>query len=266
MSNSRNSFTDDDIDRIRSETIVQQVERFSQLPSTNDLALELAKNDSPTTPLLVLAERQTAGRGRSGNRWWSMPGSLTFSLVVDIAGFGLTRQEISQTSLVSALAVAASLRGAISTGDLQLKWPNDVYLSSRKIAGILLEPPPGKPDLLVIGVGINVNFSMANAPEEIRTTATSLYEATQKNTELIELLIQVVNQLTSHYVRLERGELDIQEHWRRYCMLAGRTVQLRAGTQQIQGLCQSVDDEGALLLQTDTGLRRFFSGTIEHIA
>ena len=265
MSRSWYSFTDEEIARVRSETFVRQVEQFAELPSTNNYALDLVKHASPGIPLLVLAEQQTAGRGRGVNRWWSIPGSLTFSLVIDIEEFGLKPKDYPQISLVSALALAASLRDAFSICEPQLKWPNDLYLSSRKVAGLLLEPAPGIPNLVVVGVGINVNCSMADATEEIRSVATSMYDESQKRFGLSDLMMRVVHQLASHYVQLGRGELPIKEHWKRSCMLAGRIVRLRVGLQSIRGLCQSVDDEGGLLLQTDAGLRRFFSGTIEQI-
>ena len=102
----------------------------------------------------MLADQQRAGRGRAQNRWWSAPGSLTFSLVVDGHDWNLSARSWPRISLGTSLAVSDVLRWIVPTENVQLKWPNDVFVRSKKVCGILVESSPQCPSFLVIGVGI----------------------------------------------------------------------------------------------------------------
>ena len=257
------TLTEDDLGRVRAETDVAQVESHFELPSTNDRALELAQGSSPALPCLLTAARQTAGRGRKGNRWWSMPGSLTFSLICDLTRWRLSPTDLPQLSLLTAMAVRASLSDITAPWHPQLKWPNDVYLESRKVAGLLLETVPRHPSLLVVGVGVNVNNSIVDAPREVQSVATSVCDVTGQKHELHRLLVSILQQIPHHWSRFAREELNLQEDWRPHCLLTGRVVQLVAGAQRVRGRCESVDQRGALCLRTTEGLQRFFAGTIE---
>ena len=258
------TFTADDLDRILSETDLEKVEFHPKLPSTNDRAAELVKTLSDIPPCLVLTEYQTAGRGRHSNHWWSGPGSLTFSFVCDVTQFGLTPKDLPQLSLATALAVRAGLSAIDASCVFQVKWPNDVYLHSKKVAGLLLESTPKSPNTLIVGVGINVNNSILDAPQELQTRATSVFDVTGHRFELANLLIQILHQISSYYRRLSNGKLQVQPEWQPHCLLTGRDLRLQLGSQQVNGRCQGVDQHGALLLYSDGHTKRFFSGTIEH--
>lgn len=258
------TFTADDLERIRSETDLEKVEFHQKLPSTNDRAVELVKTLSHIPPCLVLTECQTAGRGRHSNRWWSGPGSLTFSFVCDVTHFGLTSKDLPQLSLATALAVRAGLSAIDASCVFQVKWPNDVYLNSKKVAGLLLESIPKSPNTLIVGVGINVNNSVLEAPQELRTRATSLFDVTRHRFELANLLIQILHQISSYYQRLSNGNLQVQPAWQPHCLLTGRDLRLQLGSQKVNGRCLGVDQDGALLLYSDGHTNRFVSGTIEH--
>ena len=258
------TFTADDLDRIRSETDFKKVEFHPELASTNDRAVELVKTLSDIPPCLVLTEHQTAGRGRHSNRWWSRPGSLTFSFVCDVTQFGLTPKDSPQLSLATALAVRAGLSAIDASCVFQVKWPNDVYLNSKKVAGLLLESTPKSPNTLIVGVGINVNNSVLDAPQELRTRATSVFDVTGHRFELANLLIQILHQISSYYRRLSNGKLQVRSEWQPHCLLTGRDLHLQLGSQKVNGRCQGVDQHGALLLYSDGHTKRFVSGTIEH--
>ncbi len=109
-----------------------------QVDSTSSLALRLTRADEHQLPLLVLAREQTAGRGRGTNRWWSGEGALTFSLVLDGTPLAHSDQML-MVPLVVGWAVCDAVEQMFPTLHLQLKWPNDVYLDDRKLAGILIE-------------------------------------------------------------------------------------------------------------------------------
>jgi BirA family biotin operon repressor/biotin-[acetyl-CoA-carboxylase] ligase len=253
-----------DLERIVAETVVRRVAFFKSLDSTNDFALrELAAGDI-SEPLLVLAEHQTSGRGRGSNQWWAAPGALTFSLVVDGRTWDLSTRNWPRISLATSLAVCEALGTALPNEKLQLKWPNDVYLRSKKICGILVESSPRNPHCVVIGIGINVNNSLAAAPQALRDTAIAVCDiaGTANRTEL---LILVLNHLADRLPRLASQDFSLSDNWASHCILQGRTVCVQSGAQKFVGVCQGIDDDGALLLQSDAGLQRCFAGVVARI-
>lgn len=239
---------------------VAALEFQPEVVSTNDWALELAGDAQRTWPLLVLAERQKGGRGRGVNRWWSSEGALTFSLVVDAAAWRLPLERWPQIALVTGLAVCESLQAIYPPGVFGLKWPNDVYVSGRKVCGILVEAGPHD-GRVVIGVGINVNNSFSDAPNELRQRATSLSDAAGGEFDLSETLIAVVGRMNQRLAGLP-DEDSLAEDFSRYCLLTGRTVQIESGRQRLAGLCRGIDDQGALLVQTAAGQESIRSGSV----
>lgn len=253
--------TDFDLDRMRAETFVDEIEFRTELPSTNDLALKLARNDSTRLPLLVLAKRQTCGRGRGANRWWSADGALTFSVVLDAKSLTLSAERLPQISLTTALAVCEGLQQLEPTLDAGLKWPNDVYVQGRKICGILIEVPSRPKGRMVIGVGVNVNNSLGDAPEDLRDTATSLRDVTGTSSDLGEVLIAILRAFSDHLEQLAGG-LSVSEEWGKRSILVGCEVRLATDREEVRGVCQGIDEDGALLLKTNQGVQRYFTGVI----
>ncbi|MGA2799032.1 MAG: biotin--[acetyl-CoA-carboxylase] ligase, partial [Thermoguttaceae bacterium] len=134
-----------DINRILRETFVVEVEHHDELESTNDRAMQRAKQGASRLPLLVIADRQTAGRGRGGNRWWTGPGSLAFSLLLQSAaveskdnvmlGRQLNCHPNNLISLAAGVAVAETLEPLLKSKEIGIRWPNDVISGGRKLAG-----------------------------------------------------------------------------------------------------------------------------------
>lgn len=249
--------------RICQNTFIRAVEIHPELGSTNDRALDLAAAESPLElPLLIWALKQTSGRGRGANRWWSNDGALTFSVVLDTQQFSLAMDRWPLVSLTAGLAVSAALQDLIPHADLTLKWPNDVFLSGQKVCGILVEIPPRHAGKLVIGIGINVNNSLSDAPEELRSRATALCDFANRVWDLEVVLTTVLKQLHEHLKQLGLNDPTLAERWHGTCFLRGRTVQHAVGDRLTLGLCQGVDRQGALLLQTEAGLVRVMGGVI----
>jgi BirA family biotin operon repressor/biotin-[acetyl-CoA-carboxylase] ligase len=265
MSDDAAIFTPADLQRIESETLVRRVELHGELPSTNDLALQRAADEGVLAPLLVLAERQTAGRGRGANRWWSAPGALTFSLLLDAAAANLPTERWPQVSLTAGLAVCEALQRFLPPVEIGLKWPNDVYLLDRKVCGILVETSSRRVGMLVLGIGINVNNSFAAAPPDVRAIATSLTDVGHCDYDLTDVLIGVLNQLADRLQLLAAGSDKLWQRWQTFSMLTGRTVHLEAGSRQVTGLCKGIDRQGALILQTESATERFFGGIVRSI-
>lgn len=249
--------------QICQRTFIRDVEFHAEIGSTNDRALELLKADLPLKlPLLIWGLKQTSGRGRGANRWWSNEGALTFSIIVDARSQQLPQERWPLVSLTTGLAVSAALQELIPHAELGLKWPNDIFLHDRKVCGILVEIPQIQSGKLVIGIGINVNNSLTEAPEDIQTRATALCDVSRREWDLTEVLVTVLKQLDDHLQQLRDDDPTLAERWHGTCYLRGRTVQHTIGDRQTLGVCQGVDRQGALLLQTESGLIRVIGGVI----
>ena len=257
-------FSSDDFDRIRSETFVNEVEYHAEISSTNDRALELAERQVGRSPLLVLTEKQTSGRGRGTNRWWSSGGALTFSLLLETAAFQLPPSRWPRASLTAGLAVCEAIQEMLPAHDVELKWPNDVFLQRRKVCGILIEVPRQRSGAIVVGIGINVNNSFDGAPADLTGKATSLRDAGLPPTDLVDVLICVLNRLSERIAWIGSRDDELQRRWRELCLLTNRSVQINVGTRSIAGVCHGIDDDGALLVETQDGIERCFAGVVTH--
>lgn len=264
-SSSRRSVIVPPISQIIAETFVRDVEFHAEIGSTNDRALDLAVAEvGCTTPLLVWALQQNAGRGRGANRWWASEGALTFSLLLDTAELNLPQSRWPQISLTAGLAVCAALQELSPHSDLSLKWPNDIFVDGRKICGILVEIPPRQSGKVVLGIGINVNNSVVQAPAELVSKATALCDVSRRSWDLPSVLIQVLRQLADHLRQLSVEDPSLPERWDKLCFLRGRTVTHQVGDRVTLGVCQGVDRDGALLLRTESSLERVMGGVITH--
>lgn len=209
-------------------------------------------------PVLYLAQRQTAGRGRGG-AWWSGDGGLTFSILtgeIPIAG-----DQIPRLSLGVGVAVCEAIE-PLAGQPIELKWPNDIMARGRKLAGMLIEIPAGRPPRLVIGIGINVANSLDQAPEEVRRSAITLTELTAAPNR-VEVLISVINALQGVLNDLANGNPKLADRWRQRSFLDGRQVEIELpGGERMTGIVQSIDDQGALLVATGQGVQRCVSGSV----
>lgn len=247
--------------RIERESFVAQAEAHEELGSTNDRALRLAA-DTPVTPRLIAALRQTAGRGRSGNRWWGNEGALLFSLILDIPP--VQPEQLPRLSLCIGAAVCQAVAEMAPGADVRLKWPNDVFLNGRKVCGILIESPPCCTDRLVVGIGLNVNNSAASAPPDLAPRVTSLRDCVLAEFDLTDVLIRLLARVEGTLDEFRQGDWErVARRWRSLCLLTGRCITVRTGSQSASGTCLGIEDDGALLLQTLAGPQRYYGGTVE---
>lgn len=214
--------------------------------STNDIAKVLALNNAPSGTI-VTAGDQTAGRGRQG-RTWSAPsgGSLLFSLLI---------RPFTTARRLAPLAVAIAVAEAseqVAEVRCQIKWPNDVWVEGRKVAGILLEARPETDpgdSWLVIGIGINAAVDLADLPAELRTTAATL--GLESPAQLLDPLLNSL----AHW--LDAPANRVLPAWRARDALVGRQVRSTVGS----GVGSGIDDDGNLLVrETDGSIRRLVSG------
>ncbi|MNM93243.1 Bifunctional ligase/repressor BirA [compost metagenome] len=209
-----------------------------------------------STPFAVLAERQTAGRGRRGRVWVSPFGAnLYCTLGISVRGGA---KELEGLSLVVGLAVARAIQ-SMGVDGVGLKWPNDILLGGRKLAGILLELTGDPADLcwVAIGIGINVNMRVADAIDQ---PWTSLYQASGSMVDRNRLLIALNKELDWHLSRhREEGFAASRAEWESLHIWQGRQVSLSTAANKVVGRALGIDEQGALRLEVD-GVERRYSG------
>ena len=252
-----------DAESLRAATFVRHVELHDTLPSTNDRAIELVASIGLETPALIVARHQTAGRGRGQHAWWSAEGALTFSLILDTAGWGITQRDWPRLSLSTAVAVCDALTNfGLHLG---IKWPNDVLVDGRKVCGILIESPSGPApakDRLVIGVGINVNNSWRDAPHDVCTTATALCDITGNQHDSQMLLVRFLSALEQRLRQLAAKDPVLPQAWQHLCSLTERNVVVDNNDRSIKGQCMGIADDGALLVQANFRTERIYGGSV----
>jgi BirA family transcriptional regulator, biotin operon repressor / biotin---[acetyl-CoA-carboxylase] ligase len=248
-----------DLARIARSGLAGHVDYHASLGSTSDRALALAAEGDAPLPLLVLAERQTAGRGRAANRWFSGEGALTFSLVLDASELAAAQR--STVALVAGLAVCEALEALAPRAAWRVKWPNDVFAGGGKVCGILCESVPGWPERLVVGIGVNVNNTVENQNVPFFRAMVELDGVVR---DLSEVLLAVLDRLDLRWRDLVRGGFSgLAGDYRSRCLLTGRTLTVQCGANRLIGRCGGIDDGGALLLVTQAGPQTIVAGSIE---
>lgn len=269
MPTASSGFPPDQRQRILQETFVECLEFAPSMESTNDRALAMISAGLPRTPLLVLTERQTGGRGRGSNQWWAARGALTCSLIIDPEMFALPAERRPQMSLTLGLAVCRAIARFAPAADVGLKWPNDVLIGDRKTCGILCEVPGRIADAanistswMVLGIGLNVNNRSTTAPQELQSRAIALIDVSPHPLSISEVVIELLRQIERNVHLLATNPEYLMDCWREFDVLRQRRVRLRTNSGDICGTARGIDVDGALLLDTVDGLQRCIAGTV----
>lgn len=250
-----------DLDRIRLQTRVAAVEYRASVVSTNDLATEMARSDSPALPLLVVADTQTAGRGRGSNRWWTGNGSLAFSLVLAPESFGqATPRRSAMAALAAGVAVAETLAPLLPAHRTGIHWPNDVMAAGRKLSGILVEVlSDGRH---IIGIGINTNNTAADAPPEVQSRVGTLRDLSGQVHDQTAILVATLQHLDRRLTELATLPEAIARQADALCLQRGSMLTVVQGDTSVAGRCAGIAADGALVLETTDGRRAIYSGVI----
>jgi BirA family biotin operon repressor/biotin-[acetyl-CoA-carboxylase] ligase len=229
-----------------------------RITSTSDEAKSLAAAGAPAGTL-VWARTQSAGRGRQGREWVSPPGNLYASLILRPA---VPAAIAAQLSFVAALAVGDACLAQAPDAAIALKWPNDVLLAGRKLAGILLESHAslaGTLDWLVVGIGIN----LATYPVEVDYPATAL-SATGADAAPETVLAALAEAFLVWYQcwRDGAGFATIRSAWLARAHGLGKPVRVRLPGATLEGVFAGLDTDGALLLDSAAGQRRIAAGEV----
>jgi BirA family transcriptional regulator, biotin operon repressor / biotin---[acetyl-CoA-carboxylase] ligase len=245
-------------DALVEKSFARHVVHLETTDSTNDEARRrLAAGTVP--PFLVSADRQTRGRGRRENRWWTGEGSLAMTLCVREDSLGVLPWKVSLLSLTTALSVAEAASGTLLHREATVHWPNDVYVGERKLGGILIERTA---EAYLIGIGVNTNNQAAAAPRELVPRVTTLRDLLGKPVDSVavagEILRRFEDNLRHH---VDSAGLLLAEVNRR-CGQRGRSLTIRRGDETIVGTFVEISLDGELVVGTPQGRRAVGFGTV----
>ena len=254
---------------LKTSFVGRELSFHKELNSTNDTARELASKGAKEG-FAVVADSQTKGKGRLGRRWES-PASVNIYTSI-ILRPDMPPAHAPQLTLVAAVAVAVTVSNFLNNGsdckpEPAVKWPNDILINSKKVAGILTEmnSETDRINFVIIGIGVNINMTRKMFPEELRPMATSLKEEIGKEISRIDFIQTLYLNLETWYKRyLKHGFEPICKAWTGYFNMAGKVVKVRQMDKAIEGVAMGIDDNGALLLREKNGnITRIISGDVE---
>ncbi len=226
---------------------------FPSVDSTNEVAASM-KDILPGT--VIIADSQTRGRGRLGRRWISPSGrNIYLSMIIRPE---LLPRDAPLLTVLTAVSCAHALR-RLSGLPLLIKWPNDLTVQGRKIGGILTETrsDPDHIQQAIIGVGINVNMTRDDIPDDLRETATSLVLETGSPFQRTHLIVGMLSEFEHRYKMLVgQGRRALLPDLRALSSTIGRDVVVTAGTERLSGYAEDIDDDGILILRLASGERR----------
>ena len=252
-------------DRAKTKGVVHEAFLFERVESTNRVALDMASSGLPGG-VVVLAEAQTAGKGRLGRRWFAPPGRcVTLSLLLRPC---LPVREYPLFSPAAAVGIIAGLQSAFGV-EAAVKWPNDILIGRRKLGGILLEtgPPGDQGTPLAIGVGINVNLEAEDFPAELQSEATALQACLGRPADRTAVAVALIDGLCHAVARLEGGgkQAILREAAAR-CVTLGKRIRVSAGRKVFEGWAEGIEADGALRIRLgDRSRRRILIGEITHL-
>lgn len=231
---------------------------YQELGSTNEIAEILISEGAPPFSL-VLADKQTAGKGRHGRSWQTHSGkALAFSWILYPEPGIITPEKLGKLSGLGALAVAESLIESYQLA-AEIKWPNDVLVRGKKVCGVLVEVHWTGSQLkdAVLGVGINVSRGSVPEDKDLHFPASSLEESDGREISRLELLIRVMRSLLKWYPELH--SVDFTEAWQDKLAYKGERVTLSTSDKIIdRGILKGISPEGSLILDSDSGEERMY--------
>lgn len=234
---------------------------LEETDSTQDIVAGFA-NRGEEEGLLVVCRRLNHARGRLGRSFYTYPGGLYFSLLLRPK---LRPTECGVITLAAGVALAEAVL-TVSNLEPTLKWPNDLLFNGLKFCGVLAEmhSTRGRVDSVVLGVGMNVNFSRNTLPLELRENATTLKEAKGINVSRVELIVEFLKNLERLYMLLERsGRSVIIDEWRRWDKTAGREAAVTEAGVTYSGRVDGIGSEGEIVLQVKGEKMHFHTGDLK---
>jgi len=242
----------------KGDIIGREIIYFDSTTSTNDAAIEIAREREYPEGIVIVAEMQTDGKGRLGRRWVSPPGVNLYFTVLLKALFPPT--QVSIITLAAAVAAVSAIREHAGL-NAQIKWPNDILVNNKKTGGILVEMTYNKhsPCMLAVGIGINVNMSLDALTHEIRPFATSLKIEKGDSIDRAKLLGKILAELEKIYkILLNGNKRALIKEWLRLNCTIGKKIAVRTPEGIITGIAEGISNNGELFV-------RLLSGKVETV-
>jgi BirA family biotin operon repressor/biotin-[acetyl-CoA-carboxylase] ligase len=245
-------------------TIGWRIHHYAEVGSTQDVAEQLAL-DGAAHGTVVIAESQTAGHGRLGREWFSPPGVNLHATV--ILRPTMAPADVPVLTLVAGVAMAEAVE-TVAPGLPGLKWPNDLWLRGKKAGGMIAQLLSSAPTCVLLGVGINLNLTARQMPEELREIATSVLIETGRECDRVKFAATLFARLDERVRQVQQsGFAPIAPIWERYSVLKDKRITVFDGQSRHSGRVQGIDHDGALLLVEDGAVQRILAGdvTVEKI-
>ena len=230
---------------------------FCEVDSTNAVAASMAQKADNGT--VILAERQTQGKGRMARSWASPQGGIWMSIILKP---DMPLADAYRLNMIASIALARAFFGlySLSAG---IKWPNDLLIGDQKICGILMEinAEVDRLNYVIMGIGINANIDVSGFPEEWRST--SLWHEMKRKIMRVELIQRILQEMEELYERM--GSKEIYEEWRGRSITLGRQVRITSINGDLYGEAMDLEEDGALIVKTENDLMRVLAGDCIHL-
>ena len=253
---------------LETKVLGQQAYYFDSVDSTQNEAMKMV-NESKKEGIIIIAEKQTGGRGRSGRKWISPKGGIWFSIILH-PKFDISNTTLFPIASSLALSIAIQKTCKVST---ELKWPNDLTIKGKKLAGMLIDASfeSNKIENLVLGVGINFNVNVKEIENELKKTpnfygVSSLNDQKNKSTH-IELIQSFLLELEKVYEELNKNQIKktIAE-WTKRSSTIGKKVEMNTLDGKITGKAIKIDEDGGLIIKNKEKTSKVFAGDIIHLS
>jgi len=249
---------------LKTEVIGKRVYYFKEIDSTQNFAQQIA-SDKKENGSIIIAEKQTAGRGRLNRKWTSPKGGIWFSLIIH------PKFDVSSSTLIpilSAVALSKSIKSVLGI-DTEVKWPNDITMNGKKVAGILVDASfqANKIDYLILGIGINFDIDAKKLEKRLSKTPNfyginSLRKKDDKTPPKL-LLKEFLLQFEKSLSQLDNGEkLKIVKEWTKRAAGIGEKITINTSNGKISGISRGIDKDGALKLETSKDMKKIFVGDV----
>ncbi len=225
--------------------------------STSKIIWEMIHSRKGYEGMISITDHQTSGRGRRGNSWFSLPNlGLTFSILL------YPKLPIEKLGLISLFAGVACAKGIQNTTQIkvQLKWPNDIVFQQSKLGGVLAENHKiENKNVVVLGIGVNINEELNDFPSYLQHTATSLRNISNNLHKREIILAEIINQLE----KLIQADVQITNEWKTFCSHLNSNVKFHYGNELLYGRFIDLNEQGHALIKINNKIRTFSSGEIQ---
>lgn len=234
-------------------------DHLAEVDSTMDHGREVAADPGAALPYAVVADRQFRGRGRRTAAWWQPPGSLVVSIVVP-GGDDASAHPPPIWSLACGVAVAETIRALEPSVAAHVRWPNDVEVGGRKLAGILVETARHR--RAIVGIGINTTGSATEAPRALAGRVATMPDLAGRPLGRQHLLCDLLPRLFALLADAARDPSLLADRYRPLCCLTGRKIRVHVAEEIHEGICGGIASDGQLIVDTPAGRMGFVSGSL----